>query len=101
VIGLVGDNNRTEVLNGLTKGEQVVVSGQFMLDSESQLQEAVAKLLEARLQARTGKGDGQDRAAAQKEDALFYWTCGMHPEVVQEDPGTCPQCGMDLVKKTR
>ncbi|MCP4199997.1 MAG: efflux RND transporter periplasmic adaptor subunit [Proteobacteria bacterium] len=101
ITGLVGDNNRTEVLEGVTPGEQVVVSGQFMLDSESQLQEAVAKLLEARLQARTGKADNRHSAESQKEGNLFYWTCGMHPEVVQEGPGTCPQCGMDLVKKTR
>ncbi len=25
------------------------------------------------------------------------YTCGMHPEVIQEEPGTCPICGMDLV----
>lgn len=25
------------------------------------------------------------------------WTCGMHPEVIQEEPGQCPICGMDLV----
>jgi Cu(I)/Ag(I) efflux system membrane fusion protein/cobalt-zinc-cadmium efflux system membrane fusion protein len=52
VTGLIGDNRRTEVLAGLTKGELVVVSGQFLIDSESQLQEAVQKLLESRLEAR-------------------------------------------------
>jgi Cu(I)/Ag(I) efflux system membrane fusion protein/cobalt-zinc-cadmium efflux system membrane fusion protein len=25
------------------------------------------------------------------------YTCGMHPEVIQDEPGTCPICGMDLV----
>ena len=25
------------------------------------------------------------------------WTCGMHPEVIQEEPGSCPICQMDLV----
>jgi RND family efflux transporter MFP subunit len=25
------------------------------------------------------------------------WTCGMHPEVLQEEPGICPICHMDLV----
>ena len=24
------------------------------------------------------------------------WTCGMHPQVVQDEPGTCPICHMDL-----
>ena len=25
------------------------------------------------------------------------WTCGMHPHVIEEEPGQCPICGMDLV----
>lgn len=25
------------------------------------------------------------------------WTCGMHPNVIEEEPGQCPICGMDLV----
>jgi Cu(I)/Ag(I) efflux system membrane fusion protein/cobalt-zinc-cadmium efflux system membrane fusion protein len=24
------------------------------------------------------------------------WTCGMHPQVIQDEPGTCPICGMAL-----
>src|SRR5882672_5277370 len=27
------------------------------------------------------------------------YTCPMHPTVVQDKPGTCPVCGMDLVLK--
>ncbi len=27
------------------------------------------------------------------------YTCPMHPTIVQDKPGTCPICGMDLVKK--
>ena len=26
------------------------------------------------------------------------WSCPMHPDVVQDHPGTCPLCGMDLVE---
>lgn len=29
------------------------------------------------------------------------YTCPMHPTVVSDKPGTCPVCGMDLVRKTR
>ena len=27
------------------------------------------------------------------------YTCSMHPDVVQDHPGKCPKCGMDLVEK--
>src|SRR5204862_8298455 len=27
------------------------------------------------------------------------WTCSMHPELIRDKPGTCPICGMELVKK--
>jgi len=29
-------------------------------------------------------------------DATVEYTCPMHPEVVQNEPGSCPKCGMDL-----
>jgi hypothetical protein len=44
-LGARDDNHRYEVLNGLKAGETVVSSGQFLLDSESSLREAVAKML--------------------------------------------------------
>jgi Cu+-exporting ATPase len=28
------------------------------------------------------------------------YTCPMHPEVIRNDPGDCPKCGMSLEKKT-
>ncbi len=37
-----------EILKGLEEGEEVVTSGQFLIDSESNLREAVKKMLEAR-----------------------------------------------------
>lgn len=30
-----------------------------------------------------------------------YYTCSMHPQVIQDKPGNCPICGMRLIKKTR
>ncbi len=37
-----------------------------------------------------GHGDGHG-------DGDQLWTCGMHPEVIQDEPGICPICHMDLV----
>lgn len=31
-----------------------------------------------------------------KEDVKY--TCPMHPQIIEDHPGTCPICGMDLVK---
>lgn len=100
--GLSGDNGLTEVIAGLSEGERVVTSGQFLLDSESQLREAVAKLLARRLHADSPEAgvDGLKSTGEQKQ-ADTYWTCSMHPEVVQDGPGECPICGMNLVEKER
>ena len=45
-LGPRSENNMYQVLNGLSEGERVVTSGQFMLDSESQLREAIQKMTE-------------------------------------------------------
>ena len=31
------------------------------------------------------------------EDATQMWTCSMHPQIMREEPGDCPICGMDLI----
>ncbi len=40
------DNSLVRVLSGLLEGEEVVTSAQFLIDSESRLQEAIQKMLE-------------------------------------------------------
>ncbi len=43
-------------------------------------------------------------AACNKNDHAEHadtYTCPMHPTVVSDRPGTCPVCGMDLVRKAR
>jgi Cu(I)/Ag(I) efflux system membrane fusion protein len=47
VIG-ISANGWTQILEGAEPGELVVVSAQFLIDSESKLREATAKMLEAR-----------------------------------------------------
>jgi len=34
------------------------------------------------------------------EHAVELWTCSMHPFIVRDKPGTCPICGMELIRKT-
>ena len=59
-IGIEGDGNRYQVLEGLSEGEEVVVSAQFMLDSESRLREAIQKMLEARQAVEPAAGQELD-----------------------------------------
>jgi Cu(I)/Ag(I) efflux system membrane fusion protein len=33
------------------------------------------------------------------EKATAVYTCSMHPEIIRDEPGNCPICGMNLVKK--
>ncbi|NDP26626.1 MAG: efflux RND transporter periplasmic adaptor subunit [Flavobacterium sp.] len=36
---------------------------------------------------------------SEKSHAAEVYTCSMHPEIIRDKPGTCPICGMNLVKK--
>jgi len=47
-IGLEGNGDEYQVLDGLSEGEEIVLSAQFMLDSESRLRETIQKMLELR-----------------------------------------------------
>jgi Cu(I)/Ag(I) efflux system membrane fusion protein/cobalt-zinc-cadmium efflux system membrane fusion protein len=44
-VGVEGDGGWREVISGLKGGEEVVTSAQFLLDSESRIREAIAKML--------------------------------------------------------
>lgn len=49
-------------------------------------------------------GDSRDSAPnrdehehAEEVAADQMWTCSMHPQIMQPEPGDCPICGMDLI----
>jgi rubrerythrin len=48
--------------------------------------------------AATAQASGTAGAETQAQQSVVY-TCPMHPQVQQAQPGKCPICGMDLVKK--
>ena len=43
-------------------------------------------------------GSNLDSIAPAAIAAKKLWVCPMHPDVIQDHPGTCPKCGMDLVE---
>ena len=42
------------------------------------------------------KDDGHNH---QEQSATPLYTCPMHPFIIKDKPGTCPICGMELIKK--
>ncbi|MGB3343542.1 MAG: efflux RND transporter periplasmic adaptor subunit [Aequorivita sp.] len=40
-------------------------------------------------------GDSQEHS--EEVAANQMWTCSMHPQIMQPEPGACPICGMDLI----
>ncbi|WP_205563169.1 heavy metal translocating P-type ATPase [Cohaesibacter haloalkalitolerans] len=39
---------------------------------------------------------GNSREAGQQTQPGTQWTCPMHPEIIRDEPGSCPKCGMAL-----
>jgi RND family efflux transporter MFP subunit len=61
-----------QILAGLEEGESIVTSGQFLIDSESNLREAVNKMLEAsKPTADAGESAGDNGQQIQKADVLL------------------------------
>jgi Cu(I)/Ag(I) efflux system membrane fusion protein/cobalt-zinc-cadmium efflux system membrane fusion protein len=63
-LGLSVNGGKVQILSGLAPGETVVTSGQFLLDSESKLQEAIQKMLEAK------RAKVKEEEAVEKEEAV-------------------------------
>jgi RND family efflux transporter MFP subunit len=110
-LGPQAEDDYYQVISGLKEGERVVTSGQFMLDSESQLREAIQKML------KPGTATAQNEAGAPRfdtnvntlyatngppSDASVKYICPMpeHVSIEYDHPGKCPICGMVLVPVT-
>ena len=52
--GWIAEGGNVQILEGLAAGEEVVVSGQFLLDAESRLQDALRKFIAQRATAPAG-----------------------------------------------
>ena len=112
VLGPRGEGNYYQVLSGLKAGEQVVMSGQFLFDSESQLKEAIQKMLEpgktaaappvAAAESSTPSitpADTQPPWKPGPDAEPSRYVCPMveHASIHYDHPGKCPICGMTLI----
>jgi membrane fusion protein, copper/silver efflux system len=100
-LGPRAENNMYQVLSGLNAGERVVTSGQFLLDSESQLREAIEKLNRPEAQKSTNMtlpGTALKSEPSTGTNVMVY-ICPMpeHVAIKYDHPGSCPICGMALV----
>lgn len=44
-----------------------------------------------------GSGSVPKNKSAKESEAEHLWTCSMHPQILQKEPGNCPICGMELI----
>ena len=45
----------------------------------------------------TGNGNMEQGDHSHDQAEGKQWTCSMHPQILQPEPGDCPICGMDLI----
>jgi len=107
-LGQQSEAGNYEVIGGLREGERVVQSGQFMLDSESQLREAIEKMnhpggVATSMSPAAETNPSAQTTAGEAEDASLVYVCPMpaHVSITYDHPGNCPICGMALVPVTR
>ncbi|HWX18362.1 MAG TPA: efflux RND transporter periplasmic adaptor subunit [Candidatus Binatia bacterium] len=107
-IGARAEGNQYEVLDGLKEGERVVTSGQFLLDSESQLREAIQKMLRPDMRempaalaghemTSAAPGTGTNPPPRSAETVVYICPMPEHVSLEYDHPGKCPLCDMTLV----
>ena len=125
-VGIESGDDYYQIKKGLKPGETIVLSGQFLLDSESRLQEGIAKMLANREAIKTDGTEAKDADSSKTMDPnmkmeegssksnsqsmnsmknsdssgkIAYYTCPMpeHAYIHSDHPGNCPDCGMKLV----
>jgi RND family efflux transporter MFP subunit len=110
-LGPRAENNTYQVLSGLNEGDRIVTSGQFLLDSESQLREAIRKMGGPNIATTAAPQEGYvampaepmnpeaatSVASAQTNTVKYICPMPEHVSIEYDHPGNCPLCGMTLV----
>lgn len=103
-VGVESLDGEVQVLSGLAPGDRVVTSGQFLLDVESRLREAIQKMLDERLastapRAKEGVGPrgGVDAALQPKVDAVVTAYLAVAEALAANDGGKVPELARTLL----
>jgi RND family efflux transporter MFP subunit len=97
-------DNKFIVLAGLTEGERVVTSGNFLVDSESKLKSAAGGMGMPGMDhgaSKSGEKSAPQPNQSQTQPSqrkILYWYDPMNPAYRSDKPGKAPD-GMDLVPK--
>ena len=100
-LGARSEGGLYQVLSGLRAGERVVTSGQFMLDSESQLREAIQKMLKLATSEPAVEDQGMHAPAAPARPAtverkILRYQSSMMPKETSPTPAK-DSMEMDMV----
>jgi RND family efflux transporter MFP subunit len=109
VLGPRAEDDMYQVLSGVQEGERIVTSGQFMLDSESQLREAIQKMTEPGKESKmampmpseTNETTSVTATSQSPEQVVYVCPMPEHVSIEYDHPGKCPICGMTLVPVTK
>ncbi len=99
-LGAAAENGMIQLLRGVQEGERVVTSGQFMLDSESQLREAIQKMQKPPNSASTASAPPSTISSTPSSlSSSVKYVCPMpeHVSIAYDHAGPCPLCGMALI----
>jgi hypothetical protein len=93
-LGLIPTERNAQVVESSVSWNYTTVLNLFFL--------TIAAVLVARF-LRTGgpamlRGMSAPPNSTTADAGPAIYTCPMHPEIVRHEPGTCPNCGMDLVR---
>lgn len=110
-LGPRAEGDQYQVLSGLQEGDRIVTSGQFLLDSESQLREAIQKMTKPTPAAKQSMpnmnmptmapSQQSSDQESQKNESTYICPMPEHTSIEYSQPGKCSICGMALVPVSR
>jgi len=79
------------------------IDGQKLVKKERWVEKEVEEKVPVYNYGGTGsvKGADEGETKTDEKEKDYYYTCSMHPQVIEDEPGDCPICGMKLTRKER